>query len=522
MARARTSSPPAPQLDLEADLWAAADLLRGNIESAEYKHVVLGLIFLKYVSDAFELRRAALLEEAKTDPGVDPDDPDEYLAKSVFFLPPNARWEHLRDNALKPEIGTLIDEAMKAVEANNPKQLRGVLPRDYARPALDKPRLGQLINRLSNVGLGGTDHRSTDTLGRVYEYFLGRFASAEGRRGGEFYTPRCVVQLLVEMLEPQQETRIYDPCCGSGGMFVQSEKFIEAHGGRRLHASVFGQELNHTTWRLCRMNLAIRGIEGDIREGDTFATDRHPDLKADYILANPPFNMSEWGGHLLRDDVRWRYGTPSAGNANYAWVQHFVHHLSPNGFAGFVMANGAMSSNTGGDGDIRRELVRADLVECMVALPGQLFYNVQIPVCLWFLARNKSGDRYRRRPGETLFIDARKLSSPISRTQRELSEQEIQRIANTLRAWRGVKAEGVPAYADEPGFCKAATLNDIKEHGFILTPGRYVGVPDDDTEGEPFEDAMARLTGELRQHMAESQRLDDTIRANMAKLGYKL
>jgi type I restriction enzyme M protein len=355
----------AANLGFEADLWAAADLLRGNIESSEYKHVILGLIFLEYVSDAFEERHAELVAEAATDPGVDPEDPDEYVSRGIYWLPPAARWPHLRDNARSPEIGKLIDEAMKAIEdSDRSGKLKGVLPRDYSRPALDKARLGQLIDRFSGVG-GGTEHQSRDTLGRVYEYFLNRFASAEGRRGGEYFTPRCVVGLLVEMLQPRENTRIYDPCCGSGGMFIQSEKFIEAHGGRRKHAiSVFGQERNHTTWRLCKMNLAIRGIEADVREGDSFSNDRHPDLKADFVLANPPFNMSEWGGDKLRNDGRWQYGTPPAGNANYAWIQHFVHHLKPDGFAGFVMANGSLSSNSSGEGEIRKSMVEADLVDC--------------------------------------------------------------------------------------------------------------------------------------------------------------
>lgn len=518
MARSKSSNDnSAANLGFETELWAAADLLRGNIESAEYKHVVLGLIFLKYVSDAFEERRAALLKEAEEDSGVDPEDPEEYAAKAVFWLPPNARWSHLRDNARRPEIGELVDGAMKAIEDNNPKQLRGVLPRDYARPALDKSRLGQVIDLMSNLGVGGTQHQAKDTLGRVYEYFLGMFASAEGRRGGEFYTPRCVVRLLVAMLEPRENTRIYDPCCGSGGMFIQSEDFIAKHGGRRLSASVLGQELNHTTWRLCKMNLAIRGIEADIREGDTFTNDRHPDLKADFVLANPPFNMSEWGGQNLRDDVRWQYGTPPAGNANYAWIQHFVHHLKPDGFAGFVMANGSLSSNASGEGDIRRRIVEADLVDCIVALPGQLFYTTQIPVCLWFLARNKAKDRYRKRSGETLFIDARKLGPLIDRTHRELSEDEIAQIAGTYHAWRGQNAG---RYTGELGFSKSVMAAEIKEHGFVLTPGRYVGAAEVDGDDEPFEDKMARLIKELKQNMAESDRLDKVIRSNLNKMGY--
>jgi type I restriction enzyme M protein len=490
---AETSS---ANVGFEAQLWAAADLLRGNIDPSEYKHVLLGLIFLKYVSDAFEERRAALQKEAEEDPGVDLDDPEEYAAKAVFWLPPAARWSFLRDSARKPEIGELVDAAMKAIEDSNPKQLRGVLPRDYARPALDKSRLGQVIDLLSNVGVGGTQHQAKDTLGRVYEYCLGMFASAEGRRGGDYYTPRCVVRLLVEMLEPRENTRLYDPCCGSGGMFIQSERFIETHGGRRLSASVFGQEYNHTTWRLCKMNLAIRGIEADIREGDTFGDDRHPDLKADFVLANPPFNMSEWGGQALREDPRWQYGTPPAGNANYAWIQHLIYHLKPDGFAGFVMANGSLSSNSSNEGDVRRAIVESDLVDCIIALPGQLFYTTQIPVSLWFLSRNKGGDRYRRRSRETLFIDARKMGVMIDRTHRELTDAEdIARITRTYHAWRGEKEAG--KYEDEAGFCKSATTEEIKEHGFVLTPGRYVGAVEAEDDGEPFEEKMARLTATL-------------------------
>ena len=396
---ARKASAPAQvaPLDFRAELWAAADTLRGNMDAAEYKHVVLGLIFLKYASDAFDERRAELVAEAAADPeaGIDADDRDEYVRRNVFFLPPEARWGHLRDNARSPQVGELIDAAMKCIEDENPKQLRGVLPRDYARPALDKARLGSLIDRFSNVGLGGAEHQSRDTLGRVYEYFIERFASAEGRRGGEFYTPRCVVRLLVGMLRPRANTRLYDPCCGSGGLFVQSERFIADHGGRRLSASVYGQEMNHTTWRLCKMNLALRGIEADIREGDSFRMPGHLDMRFDYVLANPPFNMSEWGGAALADDVRWQFGTPPAGNANYAWVQHFIHHLSPSGMAGFVMANGSLASNTSGEGDIRARIVQAGLVDCIVALPGQLFFTTQIPVCLWFLARARGGASQR-------------------------------------------------------------------------------------------------------------------------------
>lgn len=520
MARSRVpADPPAsPLAGLETDLWAAADLLRGNIESAEYKHVVLGLIFLKYVSDAFEERRAELVKEAEKDDGIDPEEPDEYAAKSVFFLPEKARWSFLQANAKSPQIGSYIDDAMKAVEANNPKQLNGSLPRDYARASLDQRKLGELIDKFSNIGVGGKVHTSKDTLGRIYEYFLMRFAAADGRRGGDFYTPACVVKMLVDILEPRENTRIFDPCCGSGGMFIQSERFIETHGGRRLSASVFGQEYNHTTWKLCRMNLAIRGIEADIREGDSFSNDRHPKLEADFVLANPPFNMSEWGGKALRDDARWKYGPPPAGNANYAWIQHFLFHLKPTGTAGFVMANGSLSSNSSGEGDIRTALIEADLVECVVALPGQLFYTTQIPVCLWFLTKSKAAGRYRSRHGETLFIDARKKGALIDRTHRELSEAEIAEIAGTVTKWR--KAKG--GYEDVPGFCKCATRDDIKGHGFVLTPGRYVGAADVEDDGEPFEDKMNRLTAELSAQLAEGAKLDGAIKTNLAKLGYTI
>jgi type I restriction enzyme M protein len=419
-------------LGFEAKLWQAADLLRGNLDSADYKHVVLGLIFLKYISDAFQEKHAALLAE----PGADPEDKDEYVAEGIFWVPVEARWPAIQDQAKLPTIGTTLDEAMAAVERDN-RRLLGVLPKEYARPALDKRRLGELIDLVGTIGLGDAENRSRDILGRVYEYFLGQFASAEGKKGGEFYTPRSVVRLLVEMLAPRVGSRIFDPCCGSGGMFVQSEKFVEDHGGRHGDVSIFGQELNHTTWRMAQMNLAIRGIDAQILQGDTFHDDRHLDLKADFILANPPFNISNWGGDRLRDDMRWRYGVPPASNANFAWVQHIVHHLAPTGYAGFVLANGSMSSNQSGEGDIRRALVDADLVDCMVALPGLLFYSTQIPVCLWFLTRDKAGTRYRDRRRQTLFIDARKLGALVDRTHRELDDADIARIASAYHAWRG-------------------------------------------------------------------------------------
>ena len=441
-------------LGFERQLWAAADKLRNNMEAAEYKHVVLGLIFLKYISDAFEEKYNALLAEAAA--GADPEDADEYKADNIFWVPKEARWSFLQANAKQPIIGKLIDDAMVQIEKDNPS-LKGVLPKDYARPALDKQRLGELIDLIAKIGLGSRENRSKDILGRVYEYFLSQFASAEGKKGGQFYTPPSVVRVLVEMLAPYKG-RIFDPCCGSGGMFVQSEKFIDAHGGTIKDMSVYGQESNPTTWRLAKMNLVIRGIDSNLggEHADSFHRNLHKDLRADYVLANPPFNDSDWGGERLRDDVRWKYGTPPAGNANFAWVQHFIHHLAPRGVAGFVLANGSMSSNTSGEGEIRKNIIEADLVDCMVALPGQLFYSTQIPVCLWFLARDKHNGRFRDRQGETLFIDARQMGTLIDRVHRELSDAEIARIAHTYHAWRGDKGAGT--YADVAGCCKAATV----------------------------------------------------------------
>ncbi len=505
----------------EAELWRMADALRGSMDAAEYKHVVLGLIFLKYISDAFEERRARL--EAERDEGADPEDIDEYRGADIFWVPREARWPHLREQARQPVIGQLVDDAMAAIERDNPL-LKDVLPKDYARPALDKTRLGQLIDMITNIRVGDAEARSKDVLGRVYEYFLSQFASAEGKKGGEFYTPRCVVRLLVEMLEPY-EGRVYDPCCGSSGMFVQSVEFIDAHatgngnGGRaKSKVSIWGQESNYTTWRLAKMNLAIRGIEGQIAHGDSFHDDRHPDLRADYILANPPFNVSDWGGERLTDDRRWQYGAPPRGNANFAWVQHMVHHLKPRGTAGFVLANGSMSSNQSGEGDIRKSLVEAGLVDCMVALPGQLFYSTQIPACLWFLARDRRGGKYRDRRGEILFIDARRLGRMVDRRHRELTDDDIARIADVYHAWRG--EEGAGEYADAPGFCKSATLEDVRKHGHVLTPGRYVGAEPREDDGEPFGEKMARLAIEWRERQGEARRLDAEIAANLERLGF--
>ena len=498
----------------EQKLWAAADALRNNMDAAEYKHVVLGLIFLKYISDAFEAKHAELASQQAE--GADPEDRDEYRATNIFWVPKEARWTQLKASAPQPTIGKLVDDAMAAIERDNPS-LKGVLPKDYARPGLDKERLGQIINLVSDIALGDKAERAKDTLGRVYEYFLSRFASAEGKSGGQFYTPTHVVRVLVEMLAPYKG-RVYDPCCGSGGMFVQSERFIEAHAGRLGDISIYGQESNYTTWRLAKMNLAIRGIDAQIGHGDTFHNDRHPDLKADYVLANPPFNDSDWRGELLKDDQRWAFGVPPAGNANFAWVQHFLHHLAPTGIAGFVLANGSMSSNQSGEGEIRKAIIEADLVDCMVALPGQLFYSTQIPVCLWFLARTKKNGRFRDRRGETLFLDARKLGAMVDRTHRELTEDDLEKIAGTYHAWRGDEDAG--AYGDVPGFCKSANLDDIRKHGHVLTPGRYVGAEAAEDDGEPFEEKMRRLTATLREQQAEAARLDAAIASNFEQIGF--
>ena len=488
-------------LGFESELFKAADKLRGNMEPSDYKHVALGLIFLKYISDAFEAKH------------------NELLAEDAQAAEDKARWSHLQANAKLPTIGTLIDDAMRAIEKDN-ESLKGVLPKDYARPALNKVMLGELIDLISGITLNEEGHASRDILGRVYEYFLGQFAGAEGKRGGEFYTPRSVVRVLVEMLEPYKG-RIYDPCCGSGGMFVQSEKFVQEHGGRIGDIAIYGQESNYTTWRLAKMNLAVRGIDSDIRwnnEG-SFHKDELRDLKADYILANPPFNVSDWGGDRLREDVRWTFGVPPVGNANYAWLQHIYHHLAPKGTAGVVLANGSMSSNQSGEGEIRKAMIEADVVDCMVALPGQLFYSTQIPACLWFLAREKAPGKGRRdRRGQVLFIDARKMGELVDRTRRELTDAEIQTIADTYHVWRGEKNAG--EYADVAGFCKSATLEDIRKHDHVLTPGRYVGAAEQEDDGEPFEEKMRRLSALWREQRAEGARLDALIEANLKELGY--
>ncbi len=506
-------------LGFEADLFRAADKLRGNMEPSDYKHVALGLIFLKHISDGFEARRAELLADYPD--GA--EDPDEYAAENVFWVPKEARWSHLRANAKQPSIGKTIDEAMIAIEKRN-ESLKGVLPKDYARPALNAVMLGELIDLISGIALGRKKDEARDVLGRVYEYFLGQFAGSEGKRGGEFYTPRSVVRVMVEMIEPYKG-RVYDPCCGSGGMFVQSKRFAQEHEGRIGDIAIYGQESNHTTWRLCKMNLAVRAIDADIRwnsEG-SFHKDELRDLRADYVLANPPFNISDWGGNRLADDVRWKYGAPPAGNANFAWVQHIAHHLAPAGVAGVVLANGSMSSTQNGEGAIRRALIEGvkeggeevpGVVDCMVALPGQLFYSTQIPVCLWFLARDKSNGvarnaKLRDRRGEVLFIDARKLGRMVDRTRKELSDADIDRITRAYHAWRGEAHAG--AYEDEPGFCRAATLEEIRRHGHVLTPGRYVGAAAAEADDEPFEERFAALKETLAEQFAEAEELNARI-----------
>lgn len=499
-------------LGFEATMWSAADKLRNNMDAAEYKHVVLGLIFLKYISDSFEEQYQKLKESE--DKGADPEDKDEYKAVNVFWVPREARWTTIQSKAKSPDIGLIVDKAMMSLEKEN-ISLKGILPKNYARQELDKVGLGEVIDLVGTIGMGDKGNRSKDILGRVYEYFLSQFASAEGKRGGQFYTPRCVVQTLVEMLSPYKG-RIYDPCCGSGGMFVQSEKFVEAHGGNIGDISIYGQESNSTTWKLAKMNLAIRGIDSNLGEKnyDTFHNDLHPDLKADYILANPPFNSKEWGGDRLKDDVRWKYGVPPPGNANYAWVQHFIHHLAPKGMAGFVLANGSMSSNQSGEGEIRKNLLEADLVDCMVALPGQLFYSTPIPVCLWFLSRDKKNNHFRNREKEVLFIDARNMGTMIDRTHKELTDEDVEKIATTYHAWRGDESTE-DTYEDVPGFCKSATLEEIAKHDYILTPGRYVGIEPAEEDDEPFEEKMKHLVEKLKTQFDKSRDLEKNIITNL-------
>lgn len=530
---------------LEQKLWKAADKLRKNIDAAEYKHIALGLIFLKYISDAFEELHLKLVAGEGEYEGADPEDPDEYKAENVFFVPAEARWSALQAQAKQPTIGQKVDEAMEAIEQANPKVLRGILPKVFGQQKLDPTSLGGLIDMIGSVNLVqakadsgeqlsletepsgeatgealSQQPRQADLLGQVYEYFLGQFALAEGKKGGQFYTPEAVVRVLVEMLEPYHG-RVFDPCCGSGGMFVQSEKFVSHHQGRLDDISIYGQESNETTYKLCRMNLAIRGIDGsNIRwnpEG-SFLNDAHKDLKADFVIANPPFNDSDWGGDLLRKDGRWDYGVPPKGNANFGWVQHFLYHLAPTGAAGFVLSNGSLSSNTSGEGEIRKALVEADLVDCIVMLPTQLFYNTGIPACLWFLSRYKNGNKNRNRKGEVLFIDASELGYMVNRRNRSFAEADIEKIAGTYHQWKLKDSD----YEDVKGFCKSAVLADIDKHNFVLTPGRYVGIPDEVDDGVPFEDKMGALTAELAEQMKETAALDAEIKTQLAKFGFEL
>lgn len=510
---------------LEQKLWDAADALRGNQEPSEYKHVVLGLVFLKYISDRFEGRRKEIEAELAAE-GLTPEqierlveDRDEYTSQSVFWVPAAARWGIIQKSAKQPEIGESIDNAMDLIERENPK-LRGVLPRNYGREDLDKGRLGQLVDIIGSIGFTETDdHGSDDVLGRVYEYFLGQFAGREtGKDAGAFYTPRSVVKTLVEMLEPYHG-RVYDPACGSGGMFVQSAEFVKAHGGKRNDISVYGQEFTATTWKLAKMNLALRGIDADLgdKSADSFTQDLHPDLRADFVLANPPFNVSDWWNAKLADDPRWKYGTPPEGNANFAWVQHFIYHLSPRGTAGFVLANGSLSSKTGGEGGIRRKLVEADLVDCIVAMPDKLFFNTGIPVSLWFVSRDRAGNaRHRARTGEVLFIDARKLGTMLNRRLRELSDNEIQQIAAAYHSWRDHDGN----YEDMPGFTKAAHLGDIESQGFILTPGRYVGTQAAEDDDEPIDEKIALLATELYAEFDRGRELEASVREHLESLRY--
>jgi type I restriction enzyme M protein len=539
----RIAFQPSTELGLDPEtLWQAADKLRGSIDAAEYKGVVLGFIFLKYISDAFEARRRKLAEELDAE-GIKGEEAqrllesrDEYTAESIFWVPQEARWRNIQSQARQPHIAKLVDDAMYAIERDNPK-LKGKLPRDYARRGIAPERLGGLIDMIGSIAIGTDQARAKDILGRVYEYFLGKFAAAEGKLGGEFFTPSSVVRLLVEMIEPY-EGRVFDPCCGSGGMFVQSERFVEAHGGSRRDISIFGQESNPTTWRLAHMNLAIRGIEANLGEqpADSFVRDLHPDLKADYILANPPFNVSDWSGQMLREDVRWKFGVPPLGNANYAWIQHFIYHLAPpngrgGGIAGFVMANGSLSSDTSSEGEIRKSIIEADLVDCIVAMPSQLFLTTGIPVCLWFISRDKTGTKLkaggRDRRGETLFINARHLGRLETRTLRVLSgrdqyplppDSDIGIVVRTYHSWRGEAEAG--EYKDVPGFCKAAGLEEIRNRGHVLMPTRYVGATEAEDDGEPFDAKMTRLSAELRTCFDKADQIKANIKSHLDGLGY--
>ena len=504
------------ELGFEAKLWTAADKLRNNMDASEYKHVVLGLIFLKYISDSFETKYNELV--SKELEGSDPEDKDEYTAENIFWVPKTARWEYISEHARSPQIGRIIDDAMFAIEHDN-TSLKGTLSKDYARPSLDQVKLGEVVDLIGTISMAEDSNRSKDILGRVYEYFLGQFASAEGKNGGQFYTPKSVVKLLVAMLSPKPGTRIYDPCCGSGGMFVQSEKFIEEHGGKIGDISVFGQESNPTTWRLAKMNLAIRGIEGDLGDSnaDTFSNDKHRDIKVDYVIANPPFNMKEWGQPALKDDVRWKYGLPPENNANFAWVQHFISHLNPHGLAGFVLANGSLSSNTSGEGGIRERLIKEGLVDCIVSMPAQLFYSTGIPACLWFISRDKRS-RNNSSKDSVLFIDARHMGEMIDRTHKQFDDEDLKAISDVYHNWKNGSAD----YMDKIGFCKSASLDELQSNAFILTPGRYVGIEEEEDDGELFEEKMSKLISELSDLFKESDKLKEEIRKNLGALGFEL
>lgn len=500
---------------LEVTLWKAADKLRKNIDAAEYKHVMLGLIFLRYISDAFEAQYAKLQAGEGEYAGADPEDKDEYTAENVFFVPPSARWKFLQSHAKQPTIGKSVDEAMDAIEREN-TSLKGVLPKVYARDNLDPTSLGQLIDLISNIAMQDAKDRSADVLGHVFEFFLGEFALAEGKQGGQFYTPRSVVELLVEMLEPYNG-RVFDPCCGSGGMFVQSEKFVEDHQGKVDDISIYGQESNQTTWRLAKMNLAIRGIDASKvlwnNEG-SFLKDAHKDLKADYIIANPPFNVSDWSGELLRKDGRWQYGVPPSGNANFAWLQHFIYHLSPTGQAGVVLAKGALTSKISGEGDIRKALIeQGNVIDCIVNLPAKLFLNTQIPAALWFMSRNRTNGKFRNRSNEILFIDARNLGHLINRRTKELSYEDIKEIADTYHNWRNPNGN----YQDIAGFCASVSLERVKELDYVLTPGRYVGLPDDEDDFN-FVERFTALKAEFEAQLVEEEKLNKAIAENLARV----
>jgi len=505
--------------NFEQTLFKAADKLRKNMDAAEYKHIVLGLIFLKYISDSFEELRAKLAEGKGEYAGADPEDSDEYMAENVFFVPPTARWSYLHSRAKLPSIGNDIDSAMEAIEKENPT-LKGILPKVYARPNLDKAALGGLIDLIGDIALGDAVAKSKDILGRVYEYFLGEFANAEGKKGGQFYTPKSIVRLMVEMIAPYKG-RVYDPCCGSGGMFIMSEKFVENHQGKIDDISIYGQESNQTTYRLCRMNLAIRGIDGSQVRWNTegsFLNDVHKDLKADFILANPPFNDSDWSGELLQKDPRWQYGLPPAGSANFAWLQHMIYHLSPRGVMACVLANGSLSSQTSNEGEIRKQLIENDLVDCIVGLPKQLFYNTGIPACIWFISRKRAGNGDRKRTGEILFIDSGEIGFMEDRTHRAFADEDIQQIASTYHEWRKKGGE----YEDVKGVCKSATLGEIQKHSYVLTPGRYVGIADEEDDGIPFEEKITELTGKLKGQIEEEKRLNGKIKESLESIGFEI